>query len=441
MRVLLVDLAIVWERQRAIWEAKGEPARAVEMTDRQLSEIAPDYDAVAICIDSPPYKRAADYPDYKGQREPRDPLSLELYKTLGGKLKKRWPILHSKGYEADDIVATACRQLVGAGHQCTIVSADKDLYQCLVDGSVDLINPATTPGNDPLWTAARFTLEKGLLPCQVPLYLALMGDTADNIPGIKGIGDKGAKAILAASKAFKPVGLKAEHMTDKQWQTMLATRDPDLELMWRLTTLDTAPIDAVHKLGLDTSQPARPPSEPAGVPIVEEIPMEQEQEQTEDDDPIAAMGGPVSASLDGALLEAQRLIRGVRKGSRNDYHRYNYASAEDMIAESRKVLLAAGLVAPRESWSLAHRDSVWIITSTMRIAHPVSGESRLVTTEYPIVPEKGRPLDKAANASLSTSYAYWLRDLLQIPRVETEVCARDDNEQIPQAWQNHRRDS
>jgi hypothetical protein len=134
-------------------------------------------------------------------------------------------------------------------------------------------------------------------------------------------------------------------------------------------------------------------------------------------------------SLADALRAAQQDIhRGIHKGSTNAFHKYNYASAEDMIVGARAVMLDHGLVASRGSWSLHELFGNVIAKMTMQLRHAPSGEMQTYETEYPVIPDKGRPLDKALNAALTTSMSYWLRDLLLIPRVDEEVDTRDDRD-------------
>jgi hypothetical protein len=186
------------------------------------------------------------------------------------------------------------------------------------------------------------------------------------------------------------------------------------------------------------------------------------REEGEEDDPVEVMGGPVSSSLDAALLEAQRMVRSVRKGSRNRHQGYDYASAEDVIRGARSVLMACGVSAFRESWKLEYKpgkwtmpgtnkrpepivmDGVWMGVLTMRVSHPSSGECRHVSAEYPVIPTAGRALDKATSAGLTTATSYWYLGLLKIPRGD-EVDAHDydepDSDQSSKRWQDYRRNS
>jgi hypothetical protein len=143
----------------------------------------------------------------------------------------------------------------------------------------------------------------------------------------------------------------------------------------------------------------------------------------------------VGKLIAGALLKAQRSIRGIHKSGRNKFHGYDYTTAEDMIAACRRALHANDLTAERVGCTivavasdcvvavkgapdLIGKQTVWMLRSAMLLCHAPSGEARSGSFDYPICPERGRPLDKAASASMSTSLSYYLRDLLQVPRCD-----------------------
>lgn len=97
------------------------------------------------------------------------------------------------GYEADDLLATLTARLLAAGHEVVIVTGDKDMAQLLAPG-VRIFNLA----RDDWWTAASMPARMGIRADQVGDYLALTGDAADNIPGVRGVGPKAACALLEA---------------------------------------------------------------------------------------------------------------------------------------------------------------------------------------------------------------------------------------------------
>jgi len=101
------------------------------------------------------------------------------------------PLLELPGYEADDIIATLCDTMSGQGCEVVVVSSDKDLMQLVTDG-IRLLDSAKER-----WIGADQVREKfGVAPEQVIEVMGLMGDLVDNIPGVKGIGEKTAIALI-----------------------------------------------------------------------------------------------------------------------------------------------------------------------------------------------------------------------------------------------------
>lgn len=134
------------------------------------------------------------YPAYKAQRTtpPAElvaqlPACEEMAAALGA------ATFVDDRYEADDLVATLCRQLTAAGHRAVVVTADKDLAQ-LVSDTVTLYDF----GKGLRLTPVEVSATLGVRPDQVADMLALAGDPVDNIPGVPGIGRKTAAELLAA---------------------------------------------------------------------------------------------------------------------------------------------------------------------------------------------------------------------------------------------------
>ncbi len=159
----------------------------------------------------------------------------------------------------------------------------------------------------------------------------------------------------------------------------------------------------------------------------------------------------MSGILMGALVAAQRAISPVGKASRNAHHDYRYASGDDMIAEARGALNGAGLAVYATKWERTEhpyqyedqdgkmRDDVeYRLFVSFRLAHE-SGESEdFAPFSVPILPERGRPIDKAEAGARTYALSYFLRDLLLIPRTaaaasntETDPDARDDRGHVP----------
>jgi 5'-3' exonuclease len=158
------------------------------------------------CFDSPPTLRKAIYPEYKENRKPRTEAEQELrfevklqmafvHEVLGDLgFKNR---LRAEGFEADDLVATIaeavrCSRQEGNDVRGMIISADKDLWQCLSKG-VSICSGIT--GVEPL-TKRKFIKAYGISPAQWAEVKAMTGCKGDNVPGIVGIGDASAVKYL-----------------------------------------------------------------------------------------------------------------------------------------------------------------------------------------------------------------------------------------------------
>lgn len=141
-----------------------------------------------------------------------------------------------------------------------------------------------------------------------------------------------------------------------------------------------------------------------------------------------------SKSLAAALVVAQTHAVSVGKDARNSHMGYRYASAEAIIAEAKEALALAGIAVVPLSSSLLHDDAQWtavgisaVLSSTWRVLHGESGEHVDMASQWPVVPEKGRPPDKATAAARTASLGYFLRDLLQLPRVEEDTGLDDSD--------------
>ena len=153
-----------------------------------------------------------------------------------------------------------------------------------------------------------------------------------------------------------------------------------------------------------------------------------------------------------AMIEAQAEARQIEKDAKNSFHRYNYVSAEAMIHEGKVLFAKHGLAlipvssslsqsCPPTAAVLSSNDEEWgknsrsaaTLQSSWLLVHKGGGQLQM-STSWPVVPEKGRPLDKAVAAARTASLSYLLRDILQIPRVEegTDLDSEDrDREARP----------
>ncbi len=180
---------------RGLSTSTGMPTNAVygftTMLRKILRDQKPRFLAVAFDLAEPTFRHRA-YTDYKANRPeaPEDlvvqiPYVKKVCRVLGV------PILELAGYEADDLIGTLADRARKEGLRVVIVASDKDLLQ-LVGGGVLVYNPV----KEVLLDADGVRDAFGVLPEQVRDVLALAGDSSDNIPGVPGIGDKGARDLI-----------------------------------------------------------------------------------------------------------------------------------------------------------------------------------------------------------------------------------------------------
>ena len=182
----------------AFTTSKGEPTNAIFGFARLLLDILrkekPKY--LAVSFDKGMSGREQLLPQYKSTREKMpEELSIQLPRIEELVRAFNIPILVLEGYEADDLIGTACYQL--AGHEqikVRIISGDRDLLQ-LVNENVEVQLPQRG-GPDQIYNPAAFRERYELDPSQLVDLKALMGDSSDNIPGVRGIGQKTATKLL-----------------------------------------------------------------------------------------------------------------------------------------------------------------------------------------------------------------------------------------------------
>lgn len=150
---------------------------------------------VAICLDSRKSWRKELAPTYKAQRER---LGNDFYGTLE-QVKDRlradgFLLWEAEGFESDDLIATATEQAVARGHGVVICSSDKDMFQLLRPG----VRQYRFHDNS-VWTVKEFREKYGVEPSQFGDWLALVGDSSDNIKGCQGVGEKRAAAMLTVN--------------------------------------------------------------------------------------------------------------------------------------------------------------------------------------------------------------------------------------------------
>src|SRR5437762_4336252 len=177
--------------------ARGIPTNAVyifvTMLRKLLKEQKPEY--IAASFDLPGRTFRDDLAaDYKANRRPMpDELAAQIPLVHRACEALGVPIITHDRYEADDVIGTITARAAAAGYGVAIVTGDKDFFQLVRDG-IRVFNPR----DDGTWYDAEGVKEKfGVAPDQVVDVMALMGDTIDNIKGVPGIGEKGARELIS----------------------------------------------------------------------------------------------------------------------------------------------------------------------------------------------------------------------------------------------------
>ncbi len=219
--------------------SKGFPTNALygftNMIRKLLNEEKPDY--IAVALDGPErtfrhdsyeaYK--IDRPDMPDDLSQQLPLISEICHALG------LPILQVPGFEADDLIATLMERSKAERYVGVIVTSDKDLFQLVDDENLIL---TLDPMKDYFVYDERAVEEKwGVKPDKIVEVLSIMGDSIDNIPGVKGIGPKGALELIAKFGTIENLLANIDKIEKKTHREKITEFRKDLELSRQLIQL------------------------------------------------------------------------------------------------------------------------------------------------------------------------------------------------------------
>src|SRR6476469_5197775 len=231
---------------RPLRTVKGENTSAawgvVNFLLRLREKYRPDY--VAWINDAGTSFREQRFPEYKSTREKLDQELQADFKRSVERICQLLeafgvPIIAIPGYEADDVIGTLASAAVGRGLQAVIVSGDKDFYQ-LVGPGIALLNPGRggPAAVDEVWVDESNGAERlGVPPHQVVDFLALVGDASDNVPGVKGIGEKGAQKLLVDYGDLETILARAPEITAKRTREALLGQADNARLSKELVTI------------------------------------------------------------------------------------------------------------------------------------------------------------------------------------------------------------
>ena len=231
--------------------SEGEPTGALlgvaNMLRRLLNEDEPEFIAVVFDARGPTFRHEL-YPEYKANRPPMPPeLRRQVEAIFDFTRLLGLPLLQVEGVEADDVIGTLARQAEAEGMDCVISTGDKDMAQLVTDRTT-LTNTMTGTDTDRAGVKAKFDVT----PDQIVDFLALTGDTSDNIPGVEKCGPKTAAKWLNTWRSLDDIIAHADEVGGKIGENLRASLK-QLPLSRELATirtdveLDTAPRELVRQ--------------------------------------------------------------------------------------------------------------------------------------------------------------------------------------------------
>src|SRR5690349_9527315 len=209
--------------------------------------------------------RHREYPEYKATREKLDESMQQDFDRSVERITQildafRVPVLGLEGYEADDVIGTLATRIAERGLHAVIVSGDKDFYQ-LIGPRIALLNPGRggPAAVEEHWVDLGNASERlGVPPERVVDYLALVGDSSDNVPGVKGIGEKTAIELLGSYGDLDTILARAGEVAGKRAREALLQHGELARLSRDLVTIRR---DAPVALDLERLR-VRPPDVP-----------------------------------------------------------------------------------------------------------------------------------------------------------------------------------
>ncbi len=229
---------------RNLSNSKGMMTNAIygftNMILKLIREEKPDYLACIFDLPAPTW-REKEYEEYKIHRE-----------KMPDELKKQIPyikeilsgfkisIFELEGFEADDIIGTMAMKISETGMKVVITSSDKDILQ-LVDDNIKVMNDRS----EKIYCDRDAVIKKmGVPPENIPDFLAICGDSSDNIPGIKGIGEKGALSLIKEFKTIDNLLKNTDGIKNERYKKAVISDKDSAILSKKLATIKTdVPFD------------------------------------------------------------------------------------------------------------------------------------------------------------------------------------------------------
>ncbi len=228
---------------KGLTNSKGFPTNAIYGFTNMLLKIIREKkpEGIVVSFDSPaPTERHRLFEAYKAQR-PETPGELAQQLPHIRRMISAFniKIFEVPGYEADDLLCTIAKRSAAEGVDVFIVTADKDMLQ-IVDEKIKIYDPVKDRLLDEAYVKEKFGVE----PVRVPEFMALTGDAVDNIPGIKGIGEKTAKELLSGFKDLDELLNHPELIKKEKLRSLIVENTETVKLSKKLAAVDTSvPVD------------------------------------------------------------------------------------------------------------------------------------------------------------------------------------------------------
>ena len=238
----------------ALNNSKGLQTNAVYGFTTMLLKIVREHrpDGLAVAFDEKgPTMRHEEFKDYKAQRPPMpDGMKSQIPYIHRIVDALAIPGLRRAGYEADDLIGTLAHKAEQAGFDVVIVTGDKDMFQLLTP-HIRIYDPV----KDKWFGEAECRERFGVEPARVVEIMGLMGDATDNIPGVKGIGEKTATKLIAQFGTIESVLNHIEEVTPTRIKTLLTEQAEQARLSRKLATIHTESPVEFNPEGLQLKQP------------------------------------------------------------------------------------------------------------------------------------------------------------------------------------------
>ena len=242
MRLLIIDGHAFAYRAfyaiRGLLSPSGQPTNAIygfiNMLTKLEAQVLPTH-AVVVWDGGLDEERVEKLVDYKAQRDPMpDDMELQLDGMVKYLEAAGWASVCDEGVEADDRIGQLAKRAEGEGIEVVIASSDKDFLQ-LINDRVKMLNPADKSG-EPI-DAAAVVAKTGVRPEQIVDWLSLVGDTADNISGVPGVGIKTAAALLKEFGSLDGVYEHLDNVKRDKLRDALVAAEPDVRRNQSLVAL------------------------------------------------------------------------------------------------------------------------------------------------------------------------------------------------------------